>query len=102
LDIVPTCAIHEVQTVRLDDVIPAGERITFIKADIEGSEYAMLQGAKRIIQTYKPRLAISIYHEGVDYFRIPQLIKEFMPEYNLAVRHHKKSHVDTDLYAWVD
>lgn len=102
LNALPTCAIHEVQTVRLDDVMPIGERITFIKADIEGSEYAMLQGAKRIIQTYKPKLAISIYHEGADYYRIPQLIKEFVPEYNLAVRHHKKNHVDTDLYAWVD
>jgi len=92
---------YAVESVSLDSVIPGDERITLIKMDIEGSEYSALQGAKRIIQRDKPRLAISLYHSGLDYFRLPLLLKEFVPEYKLAVRHYKKRHVDTDLYAWI-
>lgn len=92
----------DVNVTTLDKVIPSDERITFIKMDIEGSEYPALYGAERIIKTNKPRLAISIYHCGEDYYRIPLLLKRFVPEYRFAVRHHKKNHVDTDLYCWIE
>jgi len=90
-----------IETVRLDDVIPADEKITLIKMDVEGSEYPALIGAEKIIKTHKPRLGISIYHRGDDYYRIALLIKKWVPEYQFAVRHHTKSHFDTVLYAWV-
>ena len=90
-----------IKTVKLDDVIPADEKITLIKMDIEESEYPALLGAERIIKMYKPRLAISIYHSGLDYFRVALLIKRFVPEYKLAVRHHHKTHYDTVLYAYI-
>lgn len=92
----------DVTVTTLDKVIPSDEKITFIKMDIEGSEYFALHGAERIIKTWKPRLAISIYHCGEDYYRIPLLLKTFVPEYKFAVRHHKKNHVDTDLYCWIE
>lgn len=91
-----------VNVTTLDKVIPSDEKITFIKMDIEGSEYSALQGAERIIKRCKPRLAISIYHNGEDYFCIPLLLKSFVPEYKFAVRHHSKRHVDTDLYCWIE
>lgn len=92
----------DVNVTTLDKVIPSDEKITFIKMDIEGSEYFALHGAERIIKTWKPRLAISIYHCGEDYYRIPLLLKTFVPEYKFAVRHHKKNYVDTDLYCWIE
>lgn len=92
----------DVNVTTLDKAIPSDEKITFIKMDIEGSEYFALHGAERIIKTWKPRLAISIYHCGEDYYRIPLLLKTFVPEYKFAVRHHKKNHVDTDLYCWIE
>ena len=92
----------DVNVTTLDKVIPSDEKITFIKMDIEGSEYSALHGAERIIKTCKPRLAISIYHCGEDYYRIPLLLKTFVPEYRFAVRHHNKNHCDTDLYCWVE
>lgn len=93
--------IYDVKTVALDSVIPMDEPVSFIKMDIEGAEYKALLGASGIIKQYKPKLAISIYHSGLDYFRLALLIKKLVPEYKLAVRHHGVKHVDTDLYAWI-
>jgi len=92
----------EVNVTNLDKVIPEDEKITFIKMDIEGSEYAALHGAARIISACKPRLAISIYHSGEDYYRIPLYLKSLVSEYKFAVRHHNKNHCDTDLYCWTE
>ena len=47
----------EVEQVRLDDIIPEGEKIDFIKMDIEGSELAAVQGMRRILTTWRPRMA---------------------------------------------
>ncbi len=90
-----------VETVAIDDVIDADERIRFIKMDIEGAEYEALLGAKKTILREKPGLAISIYHNAADYYRLAELIKEYVPDYKMAVRHHKDKHVDTVLYAWI-
>ncbi len=92
----------DVDVTTIDKVIAPDEMITFIKMDIEGSEFAALHGAEKIIKRCKPRLAISIYHNGDDYTRIPLYLKELVPEYNLAVRHHNKNHCDTDLYCWIE
>lgn len=92
----------EVETKKIDDYIPEGERVSFIKMDIEGAEYAALLGAEKIIKKYKPRLAISIYHNPSDYWRIYELIHEFCPDYKFAVRHHGNNHLDTVLYAYME
>lgn len=90
-----------VETRAVDEVISDTEKVRYIKMDIEGAEYAALMGAKRTIIREKPGLAISIYHNACDYYRLAKLILEFVPEYKLAVRHHKDRHVDTVLYAWI-
>lgn len=77
------------------------EPYTFIKADIESYEYRMLLGAKRGIQTNKPRLTVCIYHNAVDFYSIPLLVKELVPEYELAIRHHLEGLSETVLYARV-
>ena len=43
-----------VEVVRLDDVIPPGEDVAFIKLDIEGGEFHALRGATRTIRRCKP------------------------------------------------
>jgi len=91
--------IVEVRT--LDSVIPENEKVSFIKMDIEGAECGAILGAKNIIQKYKPRLAIAIYHSAHDYIEIPKLIKEIVPEYQLYVRHHTTNGADTVLYAFI-
>lgn len=91
----------EVKTVKIDDVVPEDEKVRYIKMDIEGAEYAALQGGKNTIKREKPGLGISIYHNPSDYYRIAELLMDYVPEYKLAVRHHKDSPYDSVLYAWV-
>jgi FkbM family methyltransferase len=83
----------------LDSIIPSNEKVTYIKMDIEGSETKALYGAKRIIQEHKPRLAICVYHNPKDYFEIPLLLKQFVPEYKFSLLHHHNARYDTVLYA---
>lgn len=92
-----------VEIVALDDYLAQHdvEEVTFIKSDIEGFEWDMLHGAARTIQRDKPNLAISIYHSIFDYFRIFKYLKELVPEYTFAVRHHWNSFDETVLYCYI-
>lgn len=89
----------EIKVVSIDEFID--EPIHFLKADIESFEYKLLIGAEQTIKKYRPKLAICIYHNGVDFFQIPRLIKKMVPEYHIAVRHHTHDLSETVLYAWV-
>ena len=82
----------------IDDLC-SGDKVTFIKMDIEGSELEALKGAKNVIMRDKPRLAISIYHKPEDLYEIPFWIRSVMPEYKLYVRQHSRSWTETVLYA---
>ena len=93
--------VFEVETVSIDEIIPENEAVRYIKMDIEGAEYEALLGAEKTIVREKPGLAVSIYHNAEDYYRLAELILRLVPEYKLAVRHHKDRHVDTVLYAWI-
>lgn len=72
---------------------------TFIKMDIEGSETEALKGCKKIIEAYKPKLAICIYHKPEDLFEIPIMLKEMCPDYKLSVRQYADSRFETVCYA---
>ena len=71
------------------DSLQVNDKITFIKADIEGGEIKMLEGANKTILRDKPRLAICIYHSNEDMLRIAEYIHDLVPEYRLYVRHHQ-------------
>lgn len=87
----------KIEVTALDEIIH--EKVTFIKMDIEGSEMMALEGAKSLITTYKPKLAICIYHKPEDTIDIPAYIKELVPEYRLFIRHYSFSPAETVLYA---
>ncbi len=87
--------------VALDDVVrwAAVPKVDFIKMDIEGSEIAALEGAHDVIQKYRPKLGISVYHRPSDLWAIPNLIREKYPFYQLYLDHHALYGEETVLYA---
>lgn len=84
--------------VPLDHVLE-GEKITFIKMDIEGAEPFGLRGARHLIQSQKPKLAICIYHDFRHLWEIPGYIKSLVPEYKIYLRHHTNLEYETVCYA---
>lgn len=44
----------EVECKKLDDIVPPDRRIGFLKVDVEGGEYAVFRGARRIIAESRP------------------------------------------------
>lgn len=89
----------DIQIVSLDEFLT--KPYSFLKADIESYEYQMLLGAKNGIKNYKPLLAVCIYHNAVDFYSIPLLIKRILPEYKIAIRQHLDTLAETVVYAWV-
>ncbi|MBP3819029.1 MAG: FkbM family methyltransferase [Butyrivibrio sp.] len=75
--------------------------LSFIKLDIEGAEIQAINGMKNIIQKFRPKLAISIYHKPEDLWEIPMLIHKLVPEYRLNMRHFGHNYFGTNLYATV-
>lgn len=67
---------ERIQTVALDDYVVEMDlhRVDFIKMDIEGAEVMAINGARRTIQHFKPRLAICLYHKWDDVWTVPQAI----------------------------
>lgn len=89
------------EVVRMDDCL-AGEEVTFIKMDIEGSELQALAGAEGIISRQKPVMAICVYHRLEDIWKVPLYLKELVPEYKIAIRHHAGFWVsETVCYAYI-
>ncbi len=76
------------------------EKVTFIKMDIEGAEYDALCGARKIIASQKPKLAICVYHKAEDIIEIPRLILDINPDYKFALRHYSLFDTETVLYAF--
>lgn len=83
------------------DTILEGKKITFLKADIEGMELEMLHGAKNLIRENKPKIAICVYHNVFDLIEITHCIRELVPEYKMALRHHSATLAETVLYCWI-
>lgn len=89
--------IQQIDVVSLDEMIH--NTVTFIKLDVEGSEYKALLGARRIIRDNKPKLAISVYHKPEDIWELPELIKSLNPDYSFYLRHYSIAASETVLYA---
>ncbi len=58
----------EVQTERLDDVLPPGVRIALIKIDVEGAEFEVLRGAEATLRTSRPTIIFECGKGGLDLF----------------------------------
>ncbi len=72
---------------------------TYVCADIEGEEIAMLQGAQSIIRAGKTSFAICAYHDASHLWEIPNLIHQLNPDYRFFVRNYTGFCMETVIYA---
>lgn len=86
-----------VPTMTVDSFIEQNQldTVDFIKADIEGAERMMLDGAKNTLAKFAPKLSLCTYHLPDDKEVLAQKIKQYNPKYQIVYKWEK-------LYAWVD
>ena len=81
---------HEDITVKTDTVdnlfFKKGIKVNFMKADLEGSEMEMLQGAYRTLKTYSPKIAITTYHKREHARKISDFLENVNPNYEISLR----------------
>ena len=78
----------QVPMISVDEYVEKNRlQIGLIKADLEGAEQQMLRGALRTIQTQKPTLIISIYHNDSDFFGIKPMLEKLNLGYCFKIRH---------------
>ena len=79
------------ESVSLDDFIRENniQRVDFIKADIEGFERHMLEGAQETLKRFAPKLALCTYHLPDDPQVMAELILKANPKYNIVQKRMK-------------
>jgi FkbM family methyltransferase len=88
----------------LDDFRSTFGPVNFIKADVEGSEHDLLEGAKETILADKPKVAITTYHIRNDWEYMLRLLRHIVPGYKYRVKgiSYNGSRVrPVMLHAWV-
>jgi FkbM family methyltransferase len=77
----------DVELVSIDDFARVNDlkKVDFIKVDVEGFESDVLGGAKWVLESFRPRLAIALYHKSSDLIEIPRLVRS-LGDYRLYVR----------------
>jgi FkbM family methyltransferase len=77
-------------------------RVDFIKMDIEGAEPKALRGGRATLAKWRPRMAISVYHQPTDPVEVPKAVKAAWPAYQVECgpceRDEKANYVFPDIY----
>lgn len=95
-----THKVIEVQTITIDDYCKENNvSPDLIKMDIEGAELLALKGGIETIKTYRPQMAISIYHCDSDFINIPKYLNENLENYCFKLGHYSPDINETVLYA---
>ncbi len=74
------------------------EQVSFIKMDLEGWELKALEGSKQHILNDHPKLAISVYHNASDFWRIPEYISSIRQDYDIYLRHYTEGWSETVMF----
>ena len=90
---------NKVPVTSIDNAL-LGKKVTFIKMDVEGSEFQSLLGCKETIMKYHPRMAISVYHLSEDICEIPRLLLDIDDTYRIAFRVYASDFAEIIMYAW--
>ncbi|GHT02876.1 hypothetical protein AGMMS50276_32930 [Synergistales bacterium] len=84
---------------KIDSLFADKKKVTIIKADIEGAEIQLLEGAVETIRRCRSVLALSVYHRVSDLWQIPTRIHDLKLNYSIYLRHHQNVFSDTVCYA---
>ena len=80
----------------LDTLVP--QKLSFIKMDLEGWEIKALSGSKRHIKQNHPTLAIAIYHDISDFWKVPEQVLSYRSDYDIYIRHYTEGWSETIMY----
>lgn len=76
--------------IRIETLDAACDRLhiepTYLKADIEGFEAKMLEGAAETITRFHPKIAITTYHEENDPQELAAILRRFWPGYHIKTK----------------
>lgn len=76
----------EVPCISIDDFVDKNNlEVGLIKADVEGAEKKLIEGARNTIAKQHPTLIISIYHSIDDFFTVKPLIESIYNGYNMRI-----------------
>jgi FkbM family methyltransferase len=87
---------ENIPVVRLDDEVR--EPVTFFKLDVEGAECEALLGAEEHIRADRPKLAVCVYHDQRDFWRVPELVLGMNDAYDVYLRHYTQGIFETVMY----
>lgn len=90
-------AVSEIDIVPLDEVA-LGLRPTLLKVDVEGFEPAVLEGARELVSSFAPTMALCVYHRQDHPWRIPLAVAALHPGYRFTLRSYCLDGWDLVLY----
>jgi FkbM family methyltransferase len=83
---VPDVVELNVQVETLDHIIPAGVKIDFIKIDVEGGEFGVLKGAKKLLMQSKPLLIFECGLGASEFYGTkPEPFFDYLAEYGYQI-----------------
>lgn len=94
-------SVNAENRVKIDtiDNLCKGQKVSFIKMDVEGYELSALEGAYDTIRKNHPRLAICVYHRKEDLDNIISFLLKAKPDYKFFIRTYSNIYMETVLYA---
>jgi FkbM family methyltransferase len=93
-------ATVEVSVTTLDRLVAelTLNKVDFIKMDIEGAEARALQGGRRTVSTYRPKLAIAMEHFARDRDEIPEVVRSIWSGYRVGAARCRPRRLDWTIY----
>ncbi|WP_248927685.1 FkbM family methyltransferase [Paenibacillus hamazuiensis] len=95
---------EETTTITIDEIVSRYRlsRVDFIKMDIEGAELHALLGAEQTLKRFKPKLAVTIYHQIGDFDNIAKYLNGLDLGYRFYLGHNTIYAQETVLFASSD
>ncbi len=82
----PEIELIKIEQRTLDSCIPEQTKVDLIKIDVEGGEYQVLQGAKRILMNSKPLILFECGLGASDYYGTkPEMVFDFLTNFNYKI-----------------